>query len=254
MAVAELKKDYLHELAENGRRIDGRKFDDYRKSSLEKNVIANAEGSARARLGNTDVLVGIKVEVGEPYLDAPEKGVLTVSAELVPIASPTFEAGPPSPAAIELARVVDRGIRESKSINLAKLCITPKEKVWILFVDIHVLDYDGNLFDASALAALAALSTTYIPAKRFGLGESFALPLEHYPISCTSIKLGKALMIDPCADEEKVASARITVALDENNSICAIQKGLKGSFIQEEVKKIFEISKLRSEELRKLIK
>ncbi|MDI6707916.1 MAG: exosome complex protein Rrp42 [Candidatus Thermoplasmatota archaeon] len=254
MAIAELKKDYLYELVEGGKRADGRKFDEYRKISLEKNLIANAEGSARVGLGNTDVLVGIKLELGEPYPDAPEKGVLTTSAELVPIASPAFESGPPSPEAIELARVVDRGIRESESINLAKLCITPKEKVWIVFVDIHVLDYDGNLFDASALAAIAALTTTRVPADRFGLGEPFNLPLEHFPISCTSIKLGEAIMLDPCLDEERAASARITVVLDENNNICATQKGLKGSFIQEEVNKILEISKRRSNEVRKLIK
>ncbi|MEW6069448.1 MAG: RNA-binding protein, partial [Candidatus Thermoplasmatota archaeon] len=131
MAISELKKDYLYELAENGKRADGRKFDDYRKILVERSIIANAEGSARVKLGNTDVLVGVKIEPGEPYLDSPEKGVLTVSAELVPIASPAFESGPPSPEAIELARVVDRGIRESDSINLAKLCITPKEKVWV---------------------------------------------------------------------------------------------------------------------------
>ncbi|MEW6069749.1 MAG: RNA-binding protein, partial [Candidatus Thermoplasmatota archaeon] len=89
---------------------------------------------------------------------------------------------------------------------------------------------------------------------KFELGEDFKLPLQHSPISCTSIKLGKALMIDPCLDEEKAACARITIALDENNNICAIQKGLKGSFTQEEVKKILEISKLKSNELRELIR
>ena len=90
--------------------------------------------------------------------------------ELIPLASPDFESGPPREKAIELARVVDRGIRESETIDMAKLCITPEEKVWIVFIDVHVLDYDGNLFDACSLAASAALGCTIVPNERHGLG------------------------------------------------------------------------------------
>src|SRR2546428_7608514 len=101
-----------------------------------------------------------------------------MSVGLILMASPTCEAEPPRPEAIELARVVDRGIRESKMVNMEKLCITPKEKVWILFIDIHVLDYDGNLFDACSYAAVAALASTIAPAKGQGLGDHFPLPVE----------------------------------------------------------------------------
>lgn len=253
MAAAEIKKDYLFQLAENNKRIDGRAFDEYRAIHIEKNVIKNAEGSARVKIGNTDVLVGVKLDVGEPYPDSPDKGVLTTGAELVPMAAPTFESGPPSPEAIELARVVDRGIRESGAINLNKLCIAPKEKVWIVFIDIHVLDYDGNLFDTSALGAIAALTTATVPAKRFELGEDFKLALEHYPISCTHVKLGNAIVLDPCLDEDKVTDTRLTVALDENGDISAMQKGLHGSFKLDEVINMVKTAKSRGDEIRKLI-
>src|SRR5436189_262759 len=126
----------------------------------------------------------------------PNQGVLSTSAELVPLASPTFESGPPSPTAIELARVVDRGIRESKTVNVEKLCITPKEKVWIMFIDIHALDYDGNLFDAASYGALSALSCAKVPASKIGK-EDYPLPLEHWPISVTAAKIGGTIMVDP---------------------------------------------------------
>ena len=144
----------------DGKRLDGRGLTDYREVQLEAGIIGSAEGSARVRLGKTEVLVGIKIEVGAPFSDIPNEGVLTVNAELVPLASPTFETGPPGKEAIELARVVDRGIRESKAIALEKLCAIPKKKVFIVFIDIYVLNHDGNLIDASALAALAALLNT----------------------------------------------------------------------------------------------
>ncbi|HHH80294.1 MAG TPA: RNA-binding protein, partial [Thermoplasmatales archaeon] len=114
--ISSIKKDYLNKLAEQKKRIDGRAFDEYRKISIETNIVRKAEGSARVKIGNTQVLAGIKMDVGEPYSDSPESGVLTTSAELIPMASPDFEAGPPREDAIELARVVDRGIRESEVI------------------------------------------------------------------------------------------------------------------------------------------
>ena len=117
----------------SGKRLDGRGLTDYREIKLVTGIIESAEGSARVHLGKTDVLVGIKVGIGQPFPDLPEKGVLTVNSEFTPIASPTFRAGPPGENSIELARVVDRGIRESTAVDLEKLCIIPGEKVFVIF-------------------------------------------------------------------------------------------------------------------------
>jgi len=238
--ISELMRAHIYRLAEKGERVDGRALDEPRKLTVERRFVETAEGSTRVRLGNTDVLVGIKMSIGEPYPDTPNTGVLSTSLELVPMASPTFEAGPPSPQAIEIARVVDRGIRESKMVNMEKLCIVPKEKVWVMFIDIHVLDYDGNLFDASSYGAVAALATTVVPAKAQGLGEDFPLPVEHWPVSVTFAKIKDVLLVDPNLDEERMADARLTVTTDENGDIRAMQKGLSGSFTYDEVKRMIE--------------
>ncbi len=246
-----IKRDYICKLAAEGKRIDGRKFDEHRKIEIETNVVNKAEGSARVKIGNTQVLVGIKMAVGEPYSDSPESGVLTTAAELIPLASPDFEAGPPRENAIELARVVDRGVRESEVVELDKLCLEPGEKVWIVFIDIHILDYDGNLFDAASLASLAALSTATVPAARFEVGEDYPLPLKDPPISCTSVKFDNFVVLDPSLDEEEIADARLTVATDKNGDIRAMQKGLNGSFTREEIQKVIKVSLDNGREIRK---
>jgi exosome complex component RRP42 len=246
-----IKRDYLWKLAEQEKRADGRQFDEYRKIDIETNVISKAEGSARVKIGNTQVIAGIKLDVGEPYPDSPDMGVMTTSAELIPLASPDFESGPPREDAIELARVVDRGVRESEVIELEKLCIEPGEKVWIVFIDIHIIDYDGNLFDAASLASLAALFTAVVPASRFELGEDFPLPLRDPPISCTSVKFNNVVVVDPSLDEEEIAEARLTVATDKNGDIRAMQKGLNGSFTVEEIKKVIKASIDNEHEIRK---
>jgi exosome complex component RRP42 len=237
-----IKRDYLSKIANQGRRADGRRFDEFRKIEIETGYITKAEGSARVKIGNTQVVAGIKMDIGEPYPDSPEQGVMSTAAEMIPMASPDFEAGPPREDAIELARVVDRGIRESEVIEIDKLCIEPEEKVWIVFIDIHIIDYDGNLFDAASLAALAALLTTKVPAKRFEIGEDYPLPLKDPPVSCTSVKYDNILVIDPSLDEEEIAEVRLTVATDKNGDIRAMQKGLNGSFTVDEIKNIIKVS------------
>ena len=246
-----IKRDYIVKLAEQGKRADNRKFDEYRPISIETNVVKKAEGSAMVKIGHTTVMAGIKMSVGEPYPDSPDSGVMTTAAELIPLASPDFESGPPQADAIELARVVDRGVRESKVIELDKLVIESGEKVWIVFIDIHILDYDGNLFDTASLAALAALSTTIVPAKRHELGEDYPLPLIEPPISCTSIKIGDYAMVDPSLDEEEIADVRLTVATDKNGDIRAMQKGLNGSFSKEEIQKVIKTALDNGHEMRK---
>ncbi|UCF07395.1 MAG: exosome complex protein Rrp42, partial [Thermoplasmata archaeon] len=232
---------------------DNRDPNQYRPIKVTRGTIDTSEGSARVQIGDTDVLVGIKIGLGEPFPDTPNKGVLTTNAELIPLASPTFESGPPREGSIELARVVDRGIRESGTIDLEKLCLVEGEKVWVVFIDIHVLDYDGNLFDASALGALAALTETTIPASRFEEGEDFKLPVQHYPVAVTTVKIENTLLVDPGLEEEKVANARLTVTTDENGDIRAMQKGLSDCFTVEEVRNIIATSQKIAKENRKYI-
>src|SRR3990172_8380842 len=116
--LAEVKKDFIASLLDAGKRADGRALDEYRPISVEMRAVAKAEGSALVKGGKNQVGVGVKMALGEPFPDMPNSGVLTTNAELIPLASPTFEKGPPDEDTVELARVVDRGIRESHAIDL----------------------------------------------------------------------------------------------------------------------------------------
>ena len=251
--VSEIKRDHIHKLIADGRRVDGRAWDEFREISIQTNVVETAEGSSRVKIGNTEVIVGVKMSVGEPFSDTPNKGVLSTNAELIPMASPNFESGPPDENSIELARVVDRGIRESQMIDLEKLCIEPGKKVWINFVDIYVLDFDGNLFDACSLGAVAAIRSAIVPAAANGLGEDYPMPVTCTPVSVTSVQIENSILVDPTLDEEKVAAARLTVTTDDNGDLRAMQKGLSGALTLEQVKTAIETSRRLGNEIRKLI-
>ena len=240
--VADLKRDYISKLLAKGIRADGRRFDEMRPLMVQTNYVGSAEGSALVHLGDTKVVVGVKLILGEPFADTPNTGVLTTNAELIPMASETFEGGPPDEESIEVARVIDRGIREGHAVDLENLVIEPGKQVWIMFVDVHVLDYDGNLFDAANIGANAAFKTAIVPAKAAGKGEDYPLPVRHQPISITAVKIDGKLLVDPTHDEERVADARLTVTTIENGNLCAMQKGLEGAFTLDEVFKVVDMS------------
>lgn len=250
-------ENYIKKLVEEGTRLGKRKFNEFREVSVEKGIIKTAEGSSRVRIGNTQVIVGVKMSVGTPFPDTPDEGILIVNAELLPIASPDFEPGPPSEDAIELARVVDRGIRESKAINLDKLCITPGEKVWIINIDIDIIDHDGNLIDAAGLGAIAALLDAKIPKyeneKVNNKEFTESVPMLDMPVPITINKIANNLLIDIDVEEETAVDAKVTIATTKNGNLCAMQKGGDGHFTSEELMKAVDLSIEKGKELRALL-
>ena len=258
--ITKVRQKQIGQTIDAGKRLDGRGLTDYREIKIEQGLIEKAEGSARVLLGKTQILVGVKVETGEPFPDTPNEGVMTVNAELVPLASPTFETGPPDETSIELARIVDRGIRESKAIDTEKLVIEAGKKVFVVFVDIYVLNHDGNLIDASALAAVAALLNTKMPNYEIKDGEVkikqgyTPLPLRSHPITVTIGKINDKLVVDPWLEEEQVMDARISMAINDEGNICAIQKGLAGYFTPQQIIEASKLAQEKAAELRKTLK
>jgi exosome complex component RRP42 len=258
--IGKIEQKGIIDLLAKGRRIDERKLTDYRELKIETGLVQKANGSAMVHLGKTKVMTGIKVELGQPFPDTPNQGVLTVNAELVPFASPSFEPGPPSEGAIELARVVDRGIRESKAIGLEELCVEPKKHVVIVFVDVYVLDHDGNLIDASAISALAALLTSKM--RRYEMDgqevhtsdEVVPLPVQNEPVAVTTAKIDGHMILDPCLEEELAMSSRLTVTTGRDSSICAMQKGGLGTFTDQEVRLAVKTSIEKGKEIRETIR
>jgi exosome complex component RRP42 len=255
--ITRVRKIQIAQNIEKGTRLDGRSLLETREIKLEQGLIQKAEGSARVKLGNTEILVGVKIETGEPFPDTPNEGVQTVNAELVPLASAGFEPGPPDENSIELARIVDRGIRESHCIDTAKLVIEAGKKVFVVFIDVYVLNHDGNLIDSAALASVAALRNAKMPNYEIKDGELkikagyTPLPLKSSPITITIGKLGETLIVDPALEEEQVMDARISMAINEEGNICAIQKGGNGFFTPQQIIEASKIAREKAAELRK---
>ncbi|MFW9986550.1 MAG: exosome complex protein Rrp42 [Candidatus Odinarchaeota archaeon] len=240
--VAEIDRERITALLREGKRIDGRGFDEVRPITIKQGLISKAEGSSEAWLGQSRVIAGVKIQVGTPFPDTPDEGVVITSAELSPIASPVFELGPPKEDAIELARVVDRGIRHSSSIDRKSLCIKSGEHVYMVLVDLYVLADHGNLIDTASLAAITALIDTKVPKVNVSedgtaeiLEETTPFEMSDPPLTITFAKIDDALIVDPSLEEEQVMDGRLSIAIDGDDTISSMQKQGSVPFTYQEV-------------------
>ena len=249
MGIPNIQKQKIIDYLKEGKRLDGRGAEDYRDIEVEMGISKNAEGSCRVRFGKTEVYCGVKLAVTTPYSDSPDAGTFMTTVELSPMASSDFEMGPPRINAIELARVIDRGIRESGFIDFKKLCIKEGEKVWQVFLDIYAINDDGNLMDVAGLAGLIALAHAKMPVydeeedkiKHELTKEGLPLNKEAMSFNMTFHKIGDAIVTDVSREEEAISDYRISIAVADNGGearITAIQKGKEMGIDDEDFEKI----------------
>ncbi|XP_030538880.1 exosome complex component RRP45A-like isoform X2 [Rhodamnia argentea] len=230
------EKKFIESALLSGLRVDGRNVYDYRKLSIN---FGKEDGSAEVHLGQTRVMGFVTSQLVQPYRDRPNEGSLSIFTEFSPMADPSFEPGRPGEFAVELGRVIDRGLRESRAVDTESLCILAGKLVWAIRIDIHILDNGGNLVDAANVAALAALLTFRRPECSLGgengqevivhppeAREPLPLIIHHLPIAVTFAFFSdeSTLVVDPTHQEEAVMAGRMTATLNTNGDICAIQK------------------------------
>lgn len=254
--VEHLRRQQMLDLISVGKRLQGRALDEMRPLEIEVDIIKKANGSAKVKLGDSEVVAGIKVETGEPFEGLENKGALIIQAEVLPIASPHIEPGPPDEDTIELARVVDRGIRESEMLDLDKLVLVPGKIVYTVFVDCSIINTDGNLLDATSYAVVSALLSCKLPVfeiqddKVVDTGKTRDPPLTTIPVSITQVRIGNTIILDPTAEEEACMNARITITTNSESCYAAIQKGFAGGFTIEQIKKAAETARIKGEQVR----
>jgi len=242
LILDQLRRDKILELLKQGRRVDGRALEEQRPLVIETGVIPKANGSARIKLGNTEVITGIKIQPDKPFPDLGDKGILICTAEILPLADPHVEPGPPTEEVIELARVVDRGIRETEMIDLHQLVLIENKSVIGIFIDSSVIDADGNLFDACSYASVAGVLSCTVPkyeikeeAPVLVEGVTSKPPIKTIPISVTMARIGDYIVVDPTKEEEACMDARITITTNSEGNICALQKGGDDGFTVEQL-------------------
>ncbi len=231
------------------KRLDGRDFKEARNLEIETGVVSSADGSAHIKLGNTEILAGVKFSIGKPYPDSPEKGAMIFNLELSAVAGHDFQTGPPRIESVEFGRVADRAIRSAECIDFSKLCVVPGEHVLLIFVDCYVLNADGNLIDAAEYAAMAALLDAKIPKLDDNYKiiyseytqDKLAIDINKFPASFTFYKVDGKIICDATNAEEKASDCRFSIGVVDDN-IVSYHKGGIGTFTSLEIKEMMKLA------------
>ncbi|KAI0638638.1 ribosomal protein S5 domain 2-type protein [Trametes polyzona] len=227
-------KTYLERFLSENVRPDGREFDEWRNVSVNVGSISTADGSALVRLGSTTVVCGVKAEIAEPELDRPLEGFLVPNLDLPAICSPKFKPGPPTDEAQVLSDRLNEVLVSSGVVSTKSLCIEPGKAVWVLYVDATCINYDGNAFDATLLAMVAALRNTTLPkatyneeTKRTICSRKVREPLQigRLPTSFSfGIFDGTHLLADPTSFEEPLLDTTVSVVVDESGGLTSVMQ------------------------------
>ncbi|KAG5513578.1 hypothetical protein PMAC_001010 [Pneumocystis sp. 'macacae'] len=260
------EKEFILEALNNNLRLDGRGFDIWRELTL---TFGNSYGHVELSLGKTKIFVRISAEITEPYPDKPYEGIFTIDVEMTPIVSSSFESWRPSEEMI-ISSIIDKAIRRSHMLDKESLCIVYGKQCWSIRADVHYLDHDGSLVEATSIAIVAALYHFRKPVVTIegekvivhSIEERVPVPLilTHIPICITFsfFNEGQILLMDTTLQEEKLREGTMVITLNKNKEICQISKAggviLQTSHIlkclQLASKKTLEITNYLNEKLR----
>ncbi|KAK8238629.1 ribosomal protein S5 domain 2-type protein [Phyllosticta capitalensis] len=227
------ERDFIVQALGENVRLDGRKFDAFRDLDLS---FGDEYGVADVKLGKTRVLARVSADVTAPFADRKFDGVFSISTEFSPMASPAFEVGRQTDAEIILSRILEKAIRRSGALDTESLCIVAGSKCFSVRADVHILDHDGGLIDASCIAVIAALQhfrrpdvsvegekvIVYSPRER----EPVALSMLHHPLCVTFsyYNNGETVLLDATMAEEQVREGEIIVTMNKFGELCQIAK------------------------------
>lgn len=259
------EKKFIETALASELRVDGRGLFEYRNITVK---FGREDGSSDVQLGQTHVMGFVTAQLVQPYRDRPNEGSLSIFTEFSPMADPSFEVGRPGESAIELGRIIDRGLRESRAVDTESLCVLAGKLVWSIRVDLHIIDNGGNLVDASNIAALAALLTFRRPECTLGgedgqevivhppeVREPLPLIVHHLPIAVTYAFFGDEnhVAIDPTHNEEAVMGGRMTATLNTNGDVCAIQKAGRVGVMQSDIMRCLRHASVKAADITKKI-
>ncbi|XP_077447626.1 exosome complex component RRP43 [Stigmatopora argus] len=260
--------EYHRSFLKENCRPDGRELLEFRTTTVNIGSIGTADGSALVKLGNTTVICGVKAELANPSVEEPGKGFIVPNVDLPPLCSSQFRPGPPGEQAQTASHFLADIIESSEMLQTEDLCIERGKLCWSLYCDLICLDYDGNILDACTLALLAALKNTTLPAVSAN-GETSApevdlekrqkLKIVKHPVAASFCVFDQSILLaDPVAEEEQVATARVTLATDEGGRLCSVRKpggtSLSGEKLQELIRRATARQKHIHELIDKVIK
>ena len=197
-------------------RIDGRKRDQIRPTSIEIGAQSYAEGSTLIAMGDTRVLCAVSVEDGVPrFLKGSGRGWVTAEYAMLPRATLTRTRRETTPRGRtqEIQRLIGRSLRAA--VDMSSL----GERT--LRVDCDVLQADGGTRTAAINGAYVALRQALV-----GLTDSDALADAPVKPAVAAVSVGVVngeAALDLCYEEDYRAEVDLNVVMTDLGEFIEVQ-------------------------------
>lgn len=225
----------IPELIVNGKRLDGRAFDEMRPIKIVAGGLKNAAGSAYIEWGNNKILAAVygPKEALPKHTQDPEKAVIKCRYSMAPFSSlEEHGRSGPNRRAIEISKVT-REVFENVIIRED----FPGSEIDIY---VEVLQSDGGTRAAGITTAAVALATS-------------GIPMTDLPYAVSVGKTGEHLILDLNKAEDNYSDADMPVAIGpRNDSILLLQ--MDGTLTKEEVMRGMSMIKKAGQTITKLQK
>jgi exosome complex component RRP45 len=240
------EKEFILSLLQNDqKRVDDRGFEEFRNVNIQ---FGSSLGNVEVSLGDTRLIVQVSAEAVKPYEDRPYEGMFLITTDISSMASPLFENNRQSNEEAMVTRLIEKAIRRSHALDLEALVIEAGKLCWMIRADVHYLNYDGGLVDATCIGVITALLHFKMPDMTFDndgkliihpIDERPPVPLSilHVPI-CVTFSFFKyqqdadadnavkrdICIVDATGKEEALRHSELTITINTNRDICQISK------------------------------
>ncbi|KYN97402.1 putative exosome complex component RRP45 [Plasmodium gaboni] len=214
-------------------RLDGRTFEDSRNVCIN---FLKDYGHVEITIGYTKVICKITSEIVKPHDRKLKEGMLKINLDIDNSIDENENNDNMSDECLEIKNIIDRVLKTSNIINFESLCIIPGKKVWCIYINIMVIENDGNLTDACYLSAYCGLvhfKNHQVKVIKNGNIIIDKEDINYSPLSILNSPIVTTFafyeeedvcLIDPCLYEEEFMSSKISIALNKNGNLISLLK------------------------------
>jgi len=210
------------ELIKDGKRMDGRDFDELREISIDAGVLKRADGSAYLEWGKNKIMAAVygPREMHPRHAQETTKAVVRARYNMAAFSVPDRKRPGPDRRSIEISKLVSEA--------LEKVVFTEKYPRSVIDVFIEVLQASAGTRCGGLTAASVALADA-------------GIPMSDMVASCASGKIEGQVVLDLGKNEDNYGQADVPIGyIPKSDDICLLQ--MDGNLTEEEYEKAVEMA------------
>jgi exosome complex component RRP43 len=234
-------KEVLRRFTRQNVRPDGRSLSQYRIQTVSAENSVASGGLAISHIGRTRVMCSIHLERSPPEsehrieakLNSNKTGRVRVQVDVGACASGASEHKAARARESAIAAFLTNILVGTEVLDLSQLILADGQVVFVLCIDVMCLSDDGNLYDASLTAVIAALRSSRFLTQQLtetntleivANSSYWCLNMHHHPIALT-VGLFEGLFLHDCTrKEEEELDGSLSIVYNEYGKLCGVHK------------------------------